>query len=371
MLTWWRSPRCVELIIPIAAARLITEARLSAPGAAATAMQSDCRGREVSLRRLPPPDWWLPGLTEPADIYRLYEYLRGAEPTIKDMEEGEAAVDARRASYVMALHRLRQHWRRAVRRLPADNQPAAFERLRSAWIGQLGAPPDFDFELEDFFRRSLISVADADDPPAAVRELFSGRRRPGPKGKRVEDRDIKYAMKVAELRASGMRSIDAACEKVAGGDKRLFESVKRAYYRHRLAARAELEMRRLNQAKGGIEIRWSESSGASVSISSVGQIAEAEARRDAGFRPSRSAVTGGPAYPIIGDRKARRTSEKTAISMQNLINVLAKQRAKGSPQQIPSWAYKQLSVEQIEAVKEGDIEVRRRLAMEPGECLDK
>jgi len=80
MLTWWRSPRCVELIIPIAAARLITEARLSAPGAAATAMQSDCRGREVSLRRLPPPDWWLPGLTEPADIYRLYEYLRGAAP---------------------------------------------------------------------------------------------------------------------------------------------------------------------------------------------------------------------------------------------------------------------------------------------------
>jgi hypothetical protein len=164
-------------------------------------------------------------------------------------------------------------------------------------------------------------------------------------------------MKVAELRASGMRSIDAACEKVAGGDKRLFESVKRAYYRHRLAARAELEMRRLNQAKGGIEIRWSESSGASVSISSVGQIAEAEARRDAGFRPSGSAVTGGPAYPIIGDRKARRTSEKTAISMQNLINVLAKQRAKGSPQEIPSWAYKQLSVEQIGAVKEGDITI--------------
>jgi hypothetical protein len=194
------------------------------------------RNRRQKLAELPP---------NPA---RISEYLADAQVTAADLRRDGAAALARRAKAVRALHAIWLKWKAATLstgNLPlADYADDALRQLHQHWIGELGAPADFDRALRDFFDRAGRVLFASPDPLTAMRVLWEG---PPRRGRRAEDnaeRDYRLAMAVQE-RVDDGASIEAASAAVgeAGRPYLSGEAVRKAYNRWRLEVRAERELR--------------------------------------------------------------------------------------------------------------------------------
>jgi hypothetical protein len=203
----------------------------------------------VSNRYKPAPLQPNPALIE--------EYLRDAQPTLSERRAEPEATEARRVAAVAALHTLWLRWQAEVAEpqsgllLPAR---VHVQRVSERWIAELGAPADFDFELQDFFDRAARVIFMSPDPVAALRR-FLGQAKRG-KGRPATDNWARNGMivaDVAELHAGGM-SIEAACEKVA---KRVGTPGRKAVERIYLALRdnsevkAELDLRAREKLRRG------------------------------------------------------------------------------------------------------------------------
>jgi hypothetical protein len=80
--------------------------------------------------------------------------------------------------------------------------------LREHWINKLGAPADFEEEINDFFDRCSKAIWASPDPPAATRKLFGGPKRGAPT--RTAERDFNLATDIQGL-IDGGKKVDEAC----------------------------------------------------------------------------------------------------------------------------------------------------------------
>jgi hypothetical protein len=179
----------------------------------------------------------------------IEDYLCAAQwPTAADVQRyGRAALDAERVKAVRALRTLWQQWHAEVAEpqsgllLPARVHA---QRVRERWIAELGAPEDFDFELQDFFDRAGRVIFMSADPPAAMRVFWEGMPRRGRPDN--AERDIALAIDVQERINAGATSV-AAREAVAAKACLSDDDIRKIYYRWRVTASAELAVQRLEK----------------------------------------------------------------------------------------------------------------------------
>jgi hypothetical protein len=180
-------------------------------------------------------------------------YLRYAQPTADDVRvDGAATVEARRVKYVRALHTLLRRWKAYVkavtalhtlslkskaaiagtpgRRLPWQEELQAVQRAREHWIGTLGAPPNFDLLLQDFFDCSIRAILASPAPLTALRVFWKGTPRRGRKKETNAERNFNLALAVEEKVNAGL-SIEEACGAVAETAELSCENVHKIYYR--------------------------------------------------------------------------------------------------------------------------------------------
>jgi hypothetical protein len=142
-------------------------------------------------------------------------YLRDARPTACDVRrEGMAAVQTRRVKAIKALHYLFRQWKADVaqvcdKKLPWPKEVEALRLLQQHWIATLGAPPDFDLALRDFFHRLGHVIFASPDPLAIMTALWTDKSKRGAP-RRNTTRDFNLAIDIQELVNTG-RTVDAAC----------------------------------------------------------------------------------------------------------------------------------------------------------------
>ena len=149
---------------------------------------------------------------------RIALCLSEATPTFDDLRRsGAAAVDKRRVKAVRELHTWflkLQSEQRAVedevirsaellRAWPKDAIETALQQRRAHWIA-LGAPPDFDRALRDFFERAARAIFSTPDPATAMRIFWEGAPLRGRKKEDNAERDLDLAIAVQERVYAGL-----------------------------------------------------------------------------------------------------------------------------------------------------------------------
>jgi hypothetical protein len=177
-------------------------------------------------------------------------YLSEAAPTVDDVRRsGAAVVDRRRVKAVRELHTWFLKWQseqRAVEdavirsaellRLPWPKAAieTALQRRRAHWIA-LGAPPDFDRALRDFFERAGRSILSTPDPATAMRIFWEGAPLRGRTREDNAERDLDIAIAVQEHVYAGS-SKEKAIFAVAETACLSAEAIHKIYYRRRWGA---------------------------------------------------------------------------------------------------------------------------------------
>jgi hypothetical protein len=153
-----------------------------------------------------------PASRHPSPYRRIALCLSEATPTFDDLRRsGAAAVDKRRVKAVRELHTWflkLQSEQRAVedevirsaellRARPKDSIETALQQLRAHWIA-LGAPPDFDRAIRDFFERAARAIFSTPDPATAMRIFWEGAPHRGRKKEDNAERDLDLAIAVQE-----------------------------------------------------------------------------------------------------------------------------------------------------------------------------
>jgi hypothetical protein len=187
----------------------------------------------------------------------LYLYLRYAQPTADDVRvDGAATVEARRVKYVRALHMLWRRWKAYVkavtafhtlslkskaaiagtpgRRLSRSEELQAVQRAREHWIVTLGAPPNFDLLLQDFFDCSIRAILASRDPLAAMRVFWEGAPHKGRNKETNAERNFNLALAVHHEHVNAGVSIEEASAVVgANASPQLSDDTVRKIYNRR------------------------------------------------------------------------------------------------------------------------------------------
>jgi hypothetical protein len=156
---------------------------------------------------------------------------------------------------VSALHTLWRRWKAEVRatrsaasfvaeisgrRLPWSEELQTFQWAHEHWIA-LGAPPDFDRLLQDFFDWSTRAIFASPDPLAAMRVFWEGAPRRGRKKETNAERNFDLALAVQKLvNANAGMSNETACAAVAETAGLSSDEVHKIYYRRQREVRVAL-----------------------------------------------------------------------------------------------------------------------------------
>jgi hypothetical protein len=176
-----------------------------------------------------------PASRHPSPYRRIALCLSEATPTFDDLRRsGAAAVDRRRVKAVRELHAFYKRWAseaREVEAAGADNAAieTALQQRRAHWIA-LGAPPDFDRALRDFFERAGRSIFSNPDPKNAMRIFWEGAPLRGRTREDNAERDLDLAIAVQERVYAGS-SKEKAIYAVAEITCLSAEVIHKIYYR--------------------------------------------------------------------------------------------------------------------------------------------
>ena len=188
-----------------------------------------------------------PASRHPSPYLRIASCLREANPTFDDLRRrGAAAADKRRVKAVRELHTWFLKWQSEQRAVedavirsaellrlswPKDSIETALQRRRMYWIA-LGAPPDFDRALRDFFERAARAILSTPDPATATRIFWEGAPLRGRTREDNAERDLDLAIAVQERVYAGSSKEKAICA-VAETAYLSTEVIHKIYYRRR------------------------------------------------------------------------------------------------------------------------------------------
>jgi hypothetical protein len=126
---------------------------------------------------------------------------------------------------------------------------AARQRRREYWITTLGAPPDFDRALRDFFDRAGRVIFASPDPPMAMRVFWGEAPGPGRPAGANADHYFELAVDI-QKRANAGLSIEKAIAAVAEECSRPTDTIHKIYYRWHKEARAALGLQEVWRSEG-------------------------------------------------------------------------------------------------------------------------
>jgi hypothetical protein len=203
----------------------------------------------------------------PPDPCRLEEYLRDAQPTVKDIErEGAEVIEERRVKAVKAIHAIYQRyktdpaplfeelltrqWEEYIWSLPEKHREKAINDLHTA--ENIGAVPhEFCVELQDFVDQNMRIIFASPSPVTEMQKFF-GQRPPKLGHPLVENefRNNMISADVAERVEAGVK-FAAAIAEVAEQTGLSKSSIEQIYIQHHddLVVKAELDERRLKKSE--------------------------------------------------------------------------------------------------------------------------